>query len=306
MAPESNRDRARRRPWLSLAAGAIAATSCAKGSLHDPPSRRGAQGGTTAGSSATTSGTAGLGGSAGDGGGDAGTAGEGGFLPSGGTDGGGGGGAESGSGGDSGAPPLDLCSALDGGAAGSLGAPASGDTLFVEDFERDDDRWQSSAGADFGIVQDASPGSSVYGNGAAVSQPQAAFVRGACFTDVEVQARVKALSFGAAMPGAVAGPCVRVQGDNDYYVVGIQGNGGFGVLRVSRFFRQNLEENAMTSVEEDAWYTVRVEVVGSTIRGYLNGSLMVNVTDATYASGSIGVCAVNVDAVFDDVRVTLP
>jgi pectate lyase len=54
------------------------------------------------------------------------------------------------------------------------------------------------------------------------------------------------------------------------------------------------------------WYTVKLEIKGSTLNAYLDGGLMDTATDTSLTSGAIGVGIVNGSAQFDDVKVTAP
>ena len=162
------------------------------------------------------------------------------------------------------------------GSAGAGGEPQSGDELFFEDFESDSDRWESSDGVTFGVVNDDESMSNALGNGEVVNKPRAAFVSDACFVDLVVEARVKVLDFSGSRTTCVAGPCLRIETEDDYYIVGVQSTGNAGLVRVSGGHPSSLHEP------------------------------VVDLTDSTFTFGSIGVCTINADAVFDDVRVTVP
>jgi len=56
----------------------------------------------------------------------------------------------------------------------------------------------------------------------------------------------------------------------------------------------------------DTWYTVRFEVVGSTLKAYVDGVLKDTETDTSLTAGGIALSAVNTTVEFDDVKVTLP
>lgn len=303
--------------WLAL--GAIVA--CAESQLEDPPSHESPRGGS--GGSPVVSG--GSGGSIGAGTGGAKSSGG---APTGGTTSGGGsagsesaggvgasdagqgqGGEPSGGEGGSEEPPvMDPCGTgmnnLPGGAGGAGGM---GDYLFFEDFESGDDPWESSATSDWSIIQD-DDGSMVYANDDLVNQPTVAFVSGGCWTDVVIEARVKVTHFGGMSTTYFAGPCLRVlleNGDESFYALGLRGDGGSGLVRVTQGRRSNIQSgDADTS--EDTWYDLRLEAVGTSLRGYLDGEEIVDDSDSQHTYGSIGVCVQNAEARFDDIRVTLP
>jgi pectate lyase len=221
----------------------------------------------------------------------------------------GGSGGSAGSGGSGGSGAVDDPCGGDAGSAGSLGAagePGSGDQVFFEDFEGGDSRWSPSSDASWTITTDADTGSSVYGNGELVNQPRAAFVAGACFTDVIVEARVKVVEFPGSSTTYVAGPCLRVESEDDYYIVGVQGNGNIGLVSIANGSRSSLQSEGGVNAEAGVWYTLRIEAIGQQLRGYLDGELLLEDTDTEHSFGSFGVCTSNADAVFDEVRVTLP
>jgi len=219
------------------------------------------------------------------------------------------------SGGSGGAPVVEDPCAMNGGAAGAAGnagaggIPGSGDQVFFEDFENSAERWENSDGTTWSITTDAETGSSVYGNSEVINEPRIASVTNACFTDVIVEAKVKVLDFPGSSTTYFAGPCLRVESSDDYYVLGIQGNGNVGLIRVSGGSRSSLQSDGSAipdGEEDDVWYTLRLEAVGAALRAYVNGSLVIDDTDSTHTFGSIGVCTSNADAVFDDISVTLP
>jgi hypothetical protein len=55
-----------------------------------------------------------------------------------------------------------------------------------------------------------------------------------------------------------------------------------------------------------AWHTLKLEVKGSSLSAYLDGTPQATFTDTTIAAGGIAVITANATAEFDDVRVTLP
>ena len=51
---------------------------------------------------------------------------------------------------------------------------------------------------------------------------------------------------------------------------------------------------------------MRLEIVGSTLKAYVNGTLADTETDSSLSAGGVALAAVNTSAEFDDVRVSLP
>jgi hypothetical protein len=292
------------RSWVS-AALCSTAVACADPQTKSTPSRLDVGGGgsyvtssgvttiTTLGGATAVTTTGEASGSGGSSGGSAATG-------SGGSSGGAGGeGGDAASGGTGGA--ADPC-----GNAGAGSEPQSGDELFFDDFSNGSDAWESSEGTTWGIVWDDDAMSDTLGNGTIVNKPRVAYLSGACFTDVVVEARVKVLDFPGSSTTYVAGACLRVESDNDFYLVGVQGNGNGGLVRVSNGSPSSLDSDSSVELSEDQWYSVRFEAVGSELTGFIDGELVVDHVDAQHRFGSLGVCTINADAVFDDVRVTVP
>jgi pectate lyase len=127
----------------------------------------------------------------------------------------------------------------------------------------------------------------------------------ACYTDIVVETKVK-VDFPGSSTSYIAGPCVRVEDEDNYYIVGLMGNGNVGILMIDGGDSESIDNGSSASWDQGGWYTLRVEVEGTTLRGYLEDSLIVETTDATHSFGSVGVCVRNGDALFDDFVVTLP
>jgi pectate lyase len=55
-----------------------------------------------------------------------------------------------------------------------------------------------------------------------------------------------------------------------------------------------------------AWYTLRLEAVGSALRTYVNGRLLLEANDSTYSEGSHGLATFRTSAQFDNFIATQP
>ena len=53
-------------------------------------------------------------------------------------------------------------------------------------------------------------------------------------------------------------------------------------------------------------YTLRLQVRGEVLRGYVDGKLLVDTTDSTHTTGKIGLGTHDATADFDNVTVTTP
>ena len=54
------------------------------------------------------------------------------------------------------------------------------------------------------------------------------------------------------------------------------------------------------NVSVGSWYALRLEVNGTALRAYLNGTLVIQATDTTHASGRVGLVTYKAAAQFDD------
>jgi len=83
---------------------------------------------------------------------------------------------------------------------------------------------------------------------------------------------------------------------------------GDGRVSIRKFVNGSFLELAGVpfTVNSNVTYTLRLEVVGTSLRGYVNNQFFVEASDAAHAAGRYGL-ATNLTAVrFDDVRVQQP
>ena len=236
--------------------------------------------GGASGSASGSSGTGGTGGTAGS----AGTSGSSGMAGSSGTTGG--------SGGTSGAAGT--------GAGGSSGTP--GAQLFFDDFEASAGKWQALPAEGWSVAVD---GSNVYKQGTLDTQQRFSAAGDAGWKDQIVEARVKVLAFTGSSSSYQAAVYARFTPDAHYYAA-IQSNGDFKVKKYSGGNNTSITSAASVDVAVNTWYTVKLEVVGTSIKAYLNGNAVLTATDSDVTAGGVAVGTKNATAVFDDVKVTAP
>jgi hypothetical protein len=262
----------------SSSAGKSSGTSGAR-STGGAPSTAGAAGANTAGSH--TGGSAG----SGAGGGSAGSH-AGGSSAGSGAGGGSAGGGTAGSG------------AAGGGSAGASGA--SGSVLFSDDFEDGNaNGWTTTAGT-WAIATD---GSKVYsqtgtGTGSTVLMSSSG---SAAWTNQIIEAKVKVKAFGGSSTSYLAAIYGR-RSATDYYALALRQDGKIAIRRGS----STIGSAVAAGIVAGTWYTIRLEIVGSTLKAYVNGALTDTETDTTLTAGGIAVGTVNTTAEFDDVKVTTP
>ncbi|ONI84001.1 pectate lyase [Saccharothrix sp. ALI-22-I] len=173
---------------------------------------------------------------------------------------------------------------------------ASAATLFGDDFEDGNSTGWSSSGGSWSVVTD---GSRAWRQSGTSSDARA--LAGSVWSGQTAQVRVKPTAFnGANRHVAVT---ARVQNTGNYYYLGLS-NAGSVVLGKRAGGGLTTLASAPATVTVGTWYTLRLEVFGSTLRGFLDGTQVVTATDTTFASGRIGLASYYAAASFDDVLVT--
>ena len=126
----------------------------------------------------------------------------------------------------------------------------------------------------------------------------------AVYTDFLVQTRFKPISGNT---DRAAGIIFRVQDKDNYYILRANAlENNVNIFKYVNGSRSLLKEGS-AKVLSGRWQELRVEVVGSRIRGFLDGQLVVEASDNTFKSGKIGLWT-KADSVtcFDDVEVRTP
>ena len=126
----------------------------------------------------------------------------------------------------------------------------------------------------------------------------------AVYTNVLVSIRFKPISGSI---DRAAGIIFHVQDNNNYYIV--RANALENNVDIRKYVngRRTTLKTASANVLSGQWQELSVEVVGSRIRGFLNGQLVVETSDDTFKSGKVGLWT-KADSVtcFDDVEVRAP
>jgi pectate lyase len=194
-----------------------------------------------------------------------------------------------------------------GGAAGggSGGSPAG--ALFADDFETPaftmSEWFPNTAAGDWSIVTD---GSNVYRQGVLTNEFRVASAGDVAWTDLAIEARVKVLQFGGQSTSYLVGIYARFRGLDDHYYVALREDGRVAIRAKLQGSNTTLGSAVDAGIVPNTWYTVKLEVIGTTINAYLDGALVVSASDAGIAAGAVGLGTSNSTAQFDDVRVTAP
>ena len=124
------------------------------------------------------------------------------------------------------------------------------------------------------------------------------------YTDVQVQIQFKPISGNT---DRAAGIIFRVQDKDNYYIV--RANALEDNVNIYKYVNggRSLLKEGTVKVLSGQWQELHIEVVGSRIRGFLNGRLVVETSDDTFKSGKVGLWT-KADSVtcFDDVEVRTP
>ena len=197
-----------------------------------------------------------------------------------------------------------------GGSAGTLGTAGTGAggsgppgaSLFFDDFEGTTDKWVAQPAEGWSIVTD---GTKAYQQGTLDTQARFSAAGDSAWRDQVVEARVKVLAFTGSSSSYQAAVYARFTPDAHYYVA-IQSNGDFKIKKYSGGNNTSITSAATGDVTVNTWYTVKLEVIGTSLKAYLNGSAVLVATDADVTAGGVAVGTKNATAVFDDVKVTAP
>ena len=170
-------------------------------------------------------------------------------------------------------------------------------TLFSDDFEDGNATGWTTNGGSWSVATD---GSRVYRQGGTGADARA-LAGTSSWTNYSVQARVKPTAFNGS--NRFAAVLARVQSSTSYYYLALRSNNTVELKRLEGGSSTTLDTAPLT-VTAGTWYTVRLDVAGSTLRGYVNGVLVTEATDSRWASGRIGVATFSTAANFDDVQVS--
>ncbi|HYR93060.1 MAG TPA: hypothetical protein VEP48_02550 [Methylomirabilota bacterium] len=117
--------------------------------------------------------------------------------------------------------------------------------------------------------------------------------------DMSVTAQVKPIS---GRTDQAAGVLLRIRDAKNYYIVRANAlEGSVVIFKYVDGSRSEIRSGAV-SVASGVWQQLRGEAIGTTLRGYLGGKLIVEATDATFSEGRAGLWT-KADSVtcFDDV-----
>ncbi|MFV2019577.1 pectate lyase family protein [Micromonospora sp. LOL_023] len=170
-------------------------------------------------------------------------------------------------------------------------------TLFSDDFESGGTSDWSKSGGSWEVVSD---GSRVLRQDNTGSNLARFFAGSTSWTDYQLQARVKPLSFNGS--DRFVGIATRVASNTKMYRLALT-NSNRAELQVVNGSSVDVLGSASLTVSTGTWYTLRIESSGSNIRGFVNGSQIGSGSDGSYGSGQIALVTGYAGASYDDVSV---
>ena len=90
---------------------------------------------------------------------------------------------------------------------------------------------------------------------------------------------------------------------NNYYYLILRTNNTVELKKLVNNISANLATPVALPVTAGKSYRLALEVIGTTLKGYVNGQLMIQANDATFASGTAGLLTFYTDVSFDDVHI---
>ena len=170
-------------------------------------------------------------------------------------------------------------------------------TLLSDDFQDGNaDGWTKSGGS-WSVVTD---GSLVYRQSSTSSDARAQ-TGSSSWTNYSVQARVKPLAVNGS--DRFAAVLARAQSMTSYYYLALRSSGRVELKKLVGGSSTTLA-SATVPFSLGTWYTLQLDVAGTSLRGFVNGLNVASATDSQFSSGRIGLATFNASASFDDVVVT--
>lgn len=252
-------------------------------------------GGASAGGSGGSAGASSQGGKGGSGGASSqgGKGGSGGLVATGGN--GAAGAAQGGTGGSAGQSGT-------GGSAGAspCGGAAGASTLFLDTFECGIKAWTQSVSGSFVLTVD---GSNTFQRDSVTSSLVYASAGASTWTNVRIEARVKALSFANAQTTSYIIVYGHFVDTNNYQAIAWQGDGTVAMRhRKNGGGSDSYNQNLILTTGE--WYTLALELNADMTRTLVNGMVVQTTLQNEITPGRIAIGTANASARFDDVRVT--
>ena len=180
----------------------------------------------------------------------------------------------------------------------AFGGTASAATLFSDNFESGLASTWSKSGGTWGTVTD---GTTVLQQSKTSESLAREFNGSTSWTDYSLSAQVKPLSFTAS--GDYTGIAARASSSTTFYRLALI-NGTGAQLQAVNSGAITVLGSSSISISTGTWYTLQIDVSGTTITGYVNGSKVASGTSSLISAGRIGLQTYGTTANFDTVAVS--
>ena len=119
--------------------------------------------------------------------------------------------------------------------------------------------------------------------------------------DQIISLRVRPTAFAATSDNQErwVGVIARYRDDRNYYYLSLRTGNTLSLRKLVNGVITPIRSVPAT-INVGSWYALKLEVTGNTLRGYLNGNLVIQATDTTHASGRTGAMTWKTAAEFDD------
>jgi hypothetical protein len=194
------------------------------------------------------------------------------------------------------------------GAAGQAGAGNDQNPLFFDDFESGAaSQWLAIAGSSWSVVDAPEGSGKVYQQNPIFADFYAAVATHGSWTDQIIETRVKVLNFGGTSTSDVVSIYGRFSNIDNYFAAVLRPDGRVAIrASVGGAPPASIKTSPDFGVTTDVWYQLRFELVGSSLKLFVDGNLRVDTVDARLSQGTVAIGGTNTAAMFDDVRVTSP
>ncbi len=180
-----------------------------------------------------------------------------------------------------------------------LGPAALAATLFSDDFESGSAGSWSKSGGTWTVVAD---GSQVLRESSSTSDLARDFNGSTGWTDYSLQASVKALTFGSS--DGLVGIAARASGSSKFYRLVLNGSGQALLQAYGGTSSITTLGSASLGAGTGTWYTLRIDVSGNTVAGFVNGTQVASAASTLSGTGRIGVQTFHASGEFDNVTVS--
>ena len=122
------------------------------------------------------------------------------------------------------------------------------------------------------------------------------------WTDYSIQADVKVNNFNGSNRALL---CGRFIDANNYYAVSLSSkNGGLVELRKKIDGKSSVVGKADVSISAGEWYNVELKMEGTSLKVYINNTLVIDATDTSLSNGAAALISSKVDVAYDNVKVS--